>query len=387
MVWAGRQVLRDGHELGGHDPAGRVLGVAEQLLDLGRLVALHEGEDLVARRLGQVGHEVRGVVRRHLLEDVGGPGGLEVLEHLDLRLGLHLLDRVGHGLVIERGEHAGPVARRELVDDRGEVGRVQLGQARVGHAQLDRRDRRLDRVDILPVDVPLRHRDAEVAGERARGPLDPEPAQQARPAHVDGDEVERPADFVEAEIVDPHDLAPVDVDDLLVHQVGPQEDLVGPLLELADVDGGGAQLGPARVEGFDRRPGYEDAPPVRLDDEAGDRWIATAEGDDEVGDLTHLLVVHVTYRPADRLAQVQHLPPRGRVLAHGWRASRECRVALDRPSGRGPGVWPWRRPSGSWRRGYWVRCPPGTDPSDATWSGHPTACATVRADRRGPGRV
>ena len=124
-----------------------------------------------------------------------------------------------------------------------------------------------------------------------------------------------------------------------------------------------------------------------FDDEAGDRRIATAEGHDEVVDLTHGLVVHVTYRPADRLAQVQHVPPRGRVRAHGWRTSRESRVALDRPSGCGPGVWPWRRPSGPWRRGYWVRCPPGTDPSDATSSGRPTACATVRADRRGPGRV
>ena len=37
-----------GDVLGGHDPAGRVLGVAEQLLDLLRLVVLHEGEDLVA---------------------------------------------------------------------------------------------------------------------------------------------------------------------------------------------------------------------------------------------------------------------------------------------------------------------------------------------------
>ena len=157
---------------------------------------------------------------RHLLEDVGGAGRLEVLEHLDLRLGLHLLDRVGHRLVVERGQDAGPVARRELVDDRGQVGRVQLGQARVGHAQLDRGDRRLDRVDVLPVDVPLGHREPQVAGERAGRPFDAQPAEQARAADVDRHEVERPADLVEAEVVDPDDLAPVDVDDLLVHEVG-----------------------------------------------------------------------------------------------------------------------------------------------------------------------
>ncbi len=162
------EVGRHRHELGGHDPAGRVLGIAEQLLDLGLLVGLHQGEDLVAGGLGQVGHQVGRVVGRHLLEDVGGPAGLEVLEHLDLGLGLHLLDRVGHGVVIERGQHTGPVARGELVDDRGEVGRMELGQAGVGHPQLDRGDRGLDRVDILPVDVLLGDADVQVAGDRAQ---------------------------------------------------------------------------------------------------------------------------------------------------------------------------------------------------------------------------
>ena len=77
-----------------------------------------QGQDLVAGLLVEVGDEVGRVVRAHLLEDVGGPSGLEVLEDVDLGVGLHLLDRVGHGLVVEGGEDAGPVARRELVDDR-----------------------------------------------------------------------------------------------------------------------------------------------------------------------------------------------------------------------------------------------------------------------------
>ena len=107
-------------------PPAAVLGVAEQLLDLGRLVVLHEREDLLAGGLRQVGHEVGRVVGAHLLEDVGGSLGFEVLEHLDLRLGLHLLDRIGGGLVVERREDAGAVRRRELVDDRGEIGGMEL---------------------------------------------------------------------------------------------------------------------------------------------------------------------------------------------------------------------------------------------------------------------
>ena len=105
----------------------------------------------------------------------------------------------------------------------------------MGDAQPDAGDRGLDRVHVLPVDVALGE-DGEAAGEGPERPLDPEPADQAGGADVNGDEAERPLDLVEADVVDPDDLAAVDVDDLLVEQVGLQEDLVFALLELADVD-------------------------------------------------------------------------------------------------------------------------------------------------------
>ena len=71
----------------------------------------------------------------------------------------------------------------------------------------------------------------------------PEPAEQARRADVDRDEAQRAVDLVEPEVVDPDDLAAVDVDDLLVHEVGPQEDLVRALAELVDVDRRGSAAG------------------------------------------------------------------------------------------------------------------------------------------------
>ena len=95
-------------------------------------------------------------------------------------------------------------------------------QAGVRHAQLDRGDARLDRVDVLPVDVALRRRQAQVAGEDPVAALEAEPAERGRRADVDGDQVEPALDVVEPQVVDPDDLAPVDVDDLLVEQVGPQ---------------------------------------------------------------------------------------------------------------------------------------------------------------------
>ena len=154
----GREVRLDRDELGGHRPAGGVLGVGEQAAELLGLVALHQGEQLLAGLVGQVGDQVGRVVGRHLLEDVGRAFRREALEDLDLRVRLHLLDRVGGGLVVEGGQDAGPVARRQLVDDRGQVGRMQLGQAGVRDAELDRRDAGLDRVDVLPVDVALGRR-------------------------------------------------------------------------------------------------------------------------------------------------------------------------------------------------------------------------------------
>ena len=162
--------------------------------------------------------------------------GVRPLEDLDLRLGLHLLDGVGGGLIVEGGQDAGPVARRELVDDRGQVGRMELGQADVGHAQLDRGDARLDRVHVLPVDVALRGRQAQVPGDDPVRALDAEPTEQAGRPDVDGHETELVLDVVQAQVVDPDDLASIDVHDLLVEQVLAQLDLVGALLELGDVD-------------------------------------------------------------------------------------------------------------------------------------------------------
>ena len=305
------QVLGDGHVRRGHDAARGVLRVAEQLAHLLGLVLLHQRQDLRLGLLGQVGDQVGRVVRAHLLEDVGGTRGLQVLQHVDLGLGLHLLHGVGHRLVVEGGEHAGPVARGQLVDDRRQVGRVELPEALVGDAEADRRDRRLDRVDVLPVDVALGDADVQVARDRPPLPLDPQPPQQARGPDVHGHQVQLALDLVEPEVVDPHDTPPVDVDDLLVLQVHEEEELVRTLLELADVDGRGREACAGGVERRDVAPGHEDLAAPGHDDETRDRRVPVADGDDQVGDLADRLTLAVAHGPADHLAQVElHLPPR-----------------------------------------------------------------------------
>ena len=317
------QAGRHGHELGRHDAAGRVLVVGHELLDFLRLVLLHQAEDLLAALVREVRHQVRRLVRIHLLEDVGRAGGLQVFEDVDLGLGFHLADGVGRGLVVEGGDHADPVVAAELVDDRRQVCRVELGQALVGDAQLHAGDRSLDRIDVLPVDVPLRNLAVETAGDGPPRPLDAEPAQQAGGSDVHGDQMQRAFDLVEPEVVDADHLAAVDVDDLAVHQVPLEADLVGPLMELADVDGGRPQRGAAGVQGSHRLPLQEYLPAVGPHDDAGHGRIPIADGDDQVGNGSDRLALLVAHGPADRLAQIEHVPPRRRVRpACGWRAPR-----------------------------------------------------------------
>ena len=75
--------------------------------------------------LRQVGEEVGGVVRTHLLEDVGGGLGWQRLENVDLVLGGELLDDVRRPLVVERGEDPGAIARGQLLDDMRDVRRME----------------------------------------------------------------------------------------------------------------------------------------------------------------------------------------------------------------------------------------------------------------------
>ncbi len=137
-------------------------------------------------------------------------------------------------------------------------------------------------------------------------PSIPSRLQQAGRADVDDDQVELAVDVVEAEVVDADHLAAIDVDDLLVEQVGAEEDLVRTLLEARDVDGPAGEAGARGVEPGDLRPGQEDAASVGRDDQAGHRRIAVADGDDQVVHLAERLAVGIEHGSADGLAQVEH---------------------------------------------------------------------------------
>jgi hypothetical protein len=99
--------------LGRHDRARGALGVREQLPHRLGLVGLHQVEQRLLLPLGQLGEQVGGVVRVHLLQDVGGALRRQRGDDLDLVVLGQLLEHVGEALVVQRGGdlEAGVLAR------------------------------------------------------------------------------------------------------------------------------------------------------------------------------------------------------------------------------------------------------------------------------------
>ena len=130
-----RRVGGQDHRLAGHHAAGGVLGVLQQLAHRLGLVGLHELEQPVAVDVGELGQHVRGVVRVHRLEHVGGPALLERAEDEHL-VGLgQLAEHVGQPLVVQRLGHLVPALGRQFLQGMGEVSGVELavgGQQRLG---------------------------------------------------------------------------------------------------------------------------------------------------------------------------------------------------------------------------------------------------------------
>ena len=130
-----------------------------------------------------------------------------------------MLERVGGRFVVERLHDASRVARREVADDIGQLRRMQAREALARHRQphvrgIDVGNRR----DVVPSDQRTRNAVQQVWRKPARA----EPPQEAREADVGRDDTQRPAGIGDLKVVDAHDLAPVDVDDLLIEQIANQ---------------------------------------------------------------------------------------------------------------------------------------------------------------------
>ena len=195
---------------------------------------------------------------------------------------------------------------------------MELGKARMWDPQLDRGDRGLDRVHVLPVDVALGHRQAQVPSEGPVAAFDAQAPEEARGADIHRDQVQDALDLVESQVVDAHDLPAINVDDLLVHEIRVQQDLVRALAEATHVDRRGPEARAAGIDPIDRRPGQEDPAAVRRDHQASHGRVAIADGHDQIRDLPDRVLAAVKHGQADRLAQVEHGHLEGGPVAAGW---------------------------------------------------------------------
>ncbi len=224
-------------ELGGHEAARRVLGKGEQLPDVLGFLFLHRLEHRLRPLLGEVAQDVGRLVGRHLLEEVRGLLGVDLLHHRGLDLGLGLGEGVGRGLGVERGDDRPALHPPQVLDDVGEIGRVHAGQLLV-HLQPDGGGAGVHEPHVVPGDVVLREARGQAAHEPQRDEAGQQPAHRSREADLDPAQVEPAGLGLEHDVVHAHDLPAVDVDDLAVEDVAPQAESLAfdsvPLERLRD---------------------------------------------------------------------------------------------------------------------------------------------------------
>jgi len=123
-----RQRVRQRKEVGGHDAAGAVRVVLEQALDFVLAFPVEQRHQLRTLFLWQVADQVSEVIRRQMLQDSS--------KFLDRRLGHHLRAQADRQLAEHFGRHFGladrvedvnHMLRRQLVENRRQVGWMQAG--------------------------------------------------------------------------------------------------------------------------------------------------------------------------------------------------------------------------------------------------------------------
>ena len=128
--------------------------------------------------------------------------------------------------------------RIELLQDVGDVGGVQLVEALVCDGQLHFREVSVEQVHVVPGDDALVNLLVEGFRNGYDGALEPggKPSQNAANAHFGAEQSQLRARLRELKVVYAHDLKPLGVDDLSIHEVACEKHLVG--LQVAEADVG-----------------------------------------------------------------------------------------------------------------------------------------------------
>ncbi len=115
------QVRLDGQKIGGHQAAGRVFLVLQQLLDVLGLLVLHLADDGLGFFLGQVAQDVGGVIRGHGIHDIGGLALVQPFHEVLLVLFVHFGNGLGHGVDAQGIDQRLLVVRGDLGQQVGDL--------------------------------------------------------------------------------------------------------------------------------------------------------------------------------------------------------------------------------------------------------------------------
>ncbi len=158
-------------------------------------------------------------------------------------------------------------ARRGPVTPRGRRGLRGGGDAARGsRGRAGNRSASTCRVDVGPVDHPARRGPPPPAGR-------PEATRERDDPRLDADQADACADLGEVEVGGAHDLHAVDVDELMVDDVGHQQRLAVALFERTEIEHRGRQDDGVRSELGDPSEGHERAMTGHAGDEASEGGI------------------------------------------------------------------------------------------------------------------
>ena len=301
---SGGEGVKHGDVLGRHQSSGGVLAIGKQLFNVFGLVFLHLLQQLLRPFPRHVREQVGHLIRRHRLQDVGGPFDVEALQDRGLHVRLiDLLEGVGGLLVAQGGKDRAPVIRAELVDDVGDVGRVQLGELRVSDPQLDRAHVTAHRVNRFPGDQPLRPIQVDGGGDPAAEAFERDAPGQPAAADVNPHQQQRPLDLRELEVVDADHSPAIHVDDLLIEDLTRKPELVldvGVRLQAGLVD---LQAELLVVPAAHHRPIDGAHPAVPFEDHARDPRERLGHDDHEVADATDSVLSNVDDLSVEEIAE------------------------------------------------------------------------------------
>ena len=184
--FAHRRVLVHGDELGGHHAARGAVLVAQKLADFRGVFHAHQAQQRFGLLVGQVAHDVGGVVGVHAAQKARRPRVVQFADEFRLVFVLHFGNGLGGARVVQVLEHVGALLGVQLLQDVGHVGGMQLVQAFVRHRKLHFGKVAIQQVHVVPCDDLLVYALAERPRHGNHGALEPrrQPAQDAARAHL-----------------------------------------------------------------------------------------------------------------------------------------------------------------------------------------------------------